>query len=183
MLPYRTSTQEFSCMTSLRTVSQGQCQLTLCQGQDLPQQQVLLQPGQRHHSKLHQHRQTTHPQSKVYHLSTASRPPRRWRATRSTAAGSPYIPPVTRAAARTETRLRIQADQEVIALKEDPMVAAQEFAGQEAAAKKKIKSCAVCLQENISVTRPIYLVSCGHGDKYKEYAQKVSTKDCHLSIV
>ncbi|XP_050698686.1 uncharacterized protein LOC126986496 [Eriocheir sinensis] len=101
--------------------------------------------------------------------SGTDRPPRRGRAARSTAAGSPYRPPVTLSAARTETSLRIQADQEVVAQEEDaPVVAAQEVAGQEAAAKKKIKRCAVCLQENISVTRP-----CGHGDICKECAQKV----------
>ena len=108
------------------------------------------------------------------------RAPRRGRAVRSTAAGSPYRPPVTRSAAKTETSLRIQADQEedapVVAAQK---VAAQEVAGQEAAAKKKFKNCAVCLQ-NISVTRSIYLVPCGHGDVCKECAQKVSTKNCHL---
>ncbi|XP_050737333.1 uncharacterized protein LOC127008892 isoform X3 [Eriocheir sinensis] len=113
--------------------------------------------------------------------SGTDRPPRRGRAARSTAAGSLYRPPVTRSAARTETSLRIQVDQEVVAQEEDaPVVAAQEVAGQEAAAKKKFKRCAVCLQENISVTRPIYLVPCGHGDICKECAQKVSTKNCHL---
>ncbi|MPC24921.1 hypothetical protein E2C01_018015 [Portunus trituberculatus] len=56
----------------------------------------------------------------------------------------------------------------------------QEVVGQEAAAKKKFNRCAVCLQENISVTRPIYLVLCGHGDICKECVQKVSTKNCHL---
>lgn len=118
--------------------------------------------------------------------SGTDRPPRRGRAARSAATGSPYRPQVTRSAARTETSLRIQADQEVVAQEEDaPVVAAQEVAaqevaGQEAAAKKNFKSCAVCLHENISVTRPIYLVPCGHGDICKECAQKDSTKNCHL---
>lgn len=70
--------------------------------------------------------------------SETDRPPRSGDAARSTAAGSPYGPPVTRSAARTQISLHIQPGQEIVPQEEDaPVVAAQDFAGQEAAAKKK----------------------------------------------
>lgn len=91
--------------------------------------------------------------------------PRSGHAPRSTAAGSPYGTPVTRSAARTQISLHIQTGQEIVPQEEyAPVVAAQDFAGQEAAAKKKSKSCIISLQENILVTRPIHLMSYDYGD-------------------
>lgn len=52
------------------------------------------------------------------------------------------------------------------------MVAAPEVAAQEVAAKKTIKRCAVCLQDYISVTRPIYFLSSGDGDYVRSVLRK-----------